>query len=163
MIFLNILNLDLIFAFMIKKIREWTISIDKNKRKKTNVYTTNINNFKEFSINNFMDENVKIDVPTLILNYLDHDDKKSLNILKEYYKTDFLIGMSPKCECFWYIEYHISNTLSDLNDIITDAERYKIGMDKLKNNLMKILFGGLKKLLELVVCIQLIHSTMKKV
>ena len=132
MIFLNILNLDLIFVFMIKKIREWTIPIDKNKRKETNVYTTNINNSKEFSTNNFMDENVKIDVPTLILNYLDHDDEKSLNILKEYCKTDFLIGMSPKCECFWYIEYHINNILSDLNDIISDAECCKIGMYKLK-------------------------------
>ena len=105
--------------------------IDENKGNKTIVYT-NLNNSKDYSTNRFMDENLKIDVPMLILNYLDHDDEKSLNILKEYCKTDFLIGMSPECECYWYVEYHISNTLSDLNDIITDAERYKIGMYKLK-------------------------------
>ena len=104
---------------------------DKNRIKKRTIYK-NINNSKESSTNRFMDENLKIDVPTLILNYLDHDDKESLNILKEYCKTDFLTGMSPECECFWYVKHHISNTLSDLNDIITDAERYKIGMDKLK-------------------------------
>ena len=104
---------------------------DKNRIKKRIIYT-NVNNSKESSTNHFMDENFKIDVPTTILNYLDHDDEKSLSILKEYCKTDFLIGMSPECECYWYVEYHISNTLSDLNDIITDAERYKIGMNKLK-------------------------------
>ena len=105
---------------------------DKNRIKKRTIYT-NVNNSKESSTNHFMDENFKIDVPTTILNYLDHNDEKSLSILKEYCKTDFLIGMSPECECYWYVEYHISNTLSDLNDIITDAERYKIGMNKLKN------------------------------
>lgn len=104
---------------------------DKNEIKKRIIYT-NTNISKESSTNSFMDENLKIDVPTLILNYLDHDDEKSLNILKEYSKTDFLIGMSPECECYWYVKYHISNTLSDLNDIISDAECYKIGMDKLK-------------------------------
>lgn len=31
-----------------------------------------------------------------------------------------------------YVKYHISNTLSDLNDIITDTERCKTGIDKLK-------------------------------
>ena len=72
--------------------------------------------------------------------------------------------MSPKCECFWYVEYHINNILSDLNDIISDVECCKIGMYKLKKQFDEdTLFGGLKKLLELVVCIQLIHSTMKKV
>ena len=105
--------------------------IDENKGNKTVVYT-NLNNSKESSTNQFMDENLKIDVPALILNYLDHDDEKSLNILKEYSKTDFLIGMSPECECYWYIEYHINNILSDLNDIISDAECCKIGMYKLK-------------------------------
>lgn len=107
-------------------------SIDENEGNKTIVYT-NLNNSKESSTNRFMDENLKIDVPMLILNYLDHDDEKSLNILKEYSKTDFLIGISPKCECYWYVEYHISNILSDLIDIISDAERYKIGINKLKN------------------------------
>ena len=104
---------------------------DKNKR----IVYTNTNISKESSSNRFINENLTpdVDVPTLILNYLDHDDEKSLNILKEYSKTDFLIGMSPECECYWYVKYHISNTLSDLNDIISDAERYKIGMDKLKN------------------------------
>ena len=106
---------------------------DKNKRNKTIVYT-NTNISKESSSNRFINENLTpdVDVPTLILNYLDHDDEKSLNILKEYSKTDFLIGMSPECECYWYVKYHISNTLSDLNDIISDAECYKVGMDKLK-------------------------------
>ena len=109
---------------------------DKNRIKKRTVYTNN-NNSKEISTNRFMDENLKIDVPTLILNYLDHDDKESLNILKEYCKTDFLIGMSHECECYWYVEYHINNILSDLNDIISDAERCKTGMNKLKNQFDK--------------------------
>lgn len=75
---------------------------DKNRIKKRTIYK-NINNSKESSTNRFMDENLKIDVPTLILNYLDHYDEKSLNILKEYCKTDFLIGMSHECECYWYM------------------------------------------------------------
>lgn len=77
---------------------------DKNMINKRTVYT-NLDNSKESYTNQFMDENLKIDIPTLILNYLDHDDEKSLSILKEYCKIDFLIGMSPECECYWYVEY----------------------------------------------------------
>ena len=108
-----------------------------NERKQQFIQQQNTNNSKEFSTNQFMNENVKLNVPALVLNYLDHDDEKSLNILKEYCKTDFLFGMNPKCECYWYVKYHISNTLSDLNDIITNAERYKIGMDKLRKEFDK--------------------------
>ena len=42
--------------------------IDENKGNKTTVYA-NLDNSKESYTNQFMDENLKIDVPTLILNY----------------------------------------------------------------------------------------------
>lgn len=118
---------------------------DKNMINKRTVYTNN-NNSKEISTNRFMDKNLEIDVPTLILNYLDHDDKESLNILKEYCKTDFLTGLSPECECFWYVKHHISNVLSDLNDIISDAERYKIGMNKLEKQFDKDTLGRFEEI-----------------
>ena len=43
---------------------------DKNEIRKRIIYT-NTNNSKEISANHFMDENFEIDVPTIILNYLD--------------------------------------------------------------------------------------------
>ena len=114
-------------------------SVSVDTQKECSCINPNNSNF-------FFDKNSKIDVSALLLNYLDHDDIESLNILKNYSEIDFLAGMNRECEAFWHVQVEISCMISDLKELIKSAECSKVKINEIKKQFDEDIIGWFKEI-----------------
>lgn len=114
--------------------------IGKSKSEDINSLIQNLND-----ITPTFNRNVTIDIPSIVAKYLESGDEEDLNILKGILKIDFMHGMDPETECYWYVHGHINDALSTIESIVECLEYSKKGYARLTKEFDEDIIGWFKE------------------